>query len=767
MPYSSRCIQYNPNDWPILSGFTFAIRMNHISMKLCQTALFAFVILAAVFSFIDAASADSSFTAIKVDAATGSYTVAAGQPAWSFTGTVGIAVTDLKITYGKDAVGSYVRYSFEWTDVHPFAASIRYYPARSSFLFSITSKDALNGPTPDFPVFTSFPANLHKLSFTDYRFSPAVFSLEKTSTPWFLFDNDGTLAALSPASDFIVAQQHGDGVSSIASGLQPSVAAVPAGFTHKAVLTVGQGIESTIYKWGHVLTALSGKHAPNDNADLMLKYLGFWTDNGAYYYYNYDFSKGYANTLLGLDDEYLKKDNIPLHYLQLDSWWYMKSRTAPDGQLGGPKNASLPEGTWNAYGGTLDYSASPALFPQGLKAFDEKLGMPLVVHGRWIDPASPYHAQYKISGIAPIDPRYWKDRAKYLKENGVICYEQDWLSEIYPNSPEMATDIAVGDEFTDNMARATKADHETLQYCMATPRFFLQGSKYDNLTTIRTGDDLFIRSRWNDFIYTSAFANALNMRPWADVLFSTDTGSIVLAALSSGPVGVGDKIGAESVSNIMKVIRGDGAIIKPDVPLLPTDASILNDAADAHLPLISSTYTNNGQKTVYVFAFTRKGDSLFVSFLPASLGLSGPIYITSTYGISKKQDASDIFTDTLGATGWNYYQIAPVGRSGITFFGDANKFMGNGRIRIKSISDTPTRLTAVVNYDAARDSVVTLHGYSAVQPSVKAINGHLGAVSYNTSTKEFTVDVSAPPAPKPAAGTADPITQIKVELTVK
>jgi hypothetical protein len=738
-------------------------------MKLCQTALFAFVILTAVFpsTGAGAAAGNTASTAIKVDAATGSYSVTAGQLAWTFTGSVGTAVTDLKIMRGKDAIGSYTQDSFQWTDVHPFAASIRFYPARSSFLFSITSKDALNGPTPDFPAFTSFPANLHTLSFEDDVFSPPTFSLAKTSTPWFLFDNDGTLAALSPASDFVVAQQHGDGVGSIASGLQPSVAAVPAGFRHEAVLTVGQGIESTIYKWGHVLTSISGKPAPNDNADLMLKYFGYWTDNGAYYYYNYDLSKGYANTLLGLNDEYQKKDNIPLHYLQLDSWWYMKTRTSPDGKVGGPKNASLPEGTWNAYGGTLDYSASPALFPQGLAAFYREMGMPFVVHGRWIDPTSPYHAQYKISGVAPIDPKYWDDRAKYLKDNGVFCYEQDWFSDIYPNSPEMATNIDVGNEFTDNMARATKANHETMQYCMATPRFFLQGSKYDNLTTIRTSLDRFERNKWNNFIYTSALANALNMRPWADVFMSTEPGNIVIATLSAGPVGVGDRIGAESVPNIMKVIRGDGAIIKPDVPLIPTDASILNDASDAHLPLISSTYTNNGQKTVYVFAFTRKGDSSFVSFLPASLGLSGPVYVTSTYGIPKKQNAADPFTDTLGPIGWNCYQIAPIGKSGIAFFGDANKFVGNGRTRIESISDTSTGLTAVVNYDAARDGVVTLHGYSAAQPTVKTVNAHVGAVTFNTTTNEFTVDVSTPAAPKPAAGAADPITQIKVEIAVK
>ena len=194
----------------------------------------------------------------------------------------------------------------------------------------------------------------------------------------------------------------------------------------------------------------------------------------------------------------------------------------------------------------MDYSASPALFPQGLAAYQKAVGLPLVVHGRWIDPTSPYHQTYKISGIAAVDPRWWDDRTQYLKDSGVITYEQDWLSEIYPHSPEMASTLDAGPAFTDNMARATKQRGQTLQYCMPLPRFFLQGSHYDNLTTIRTSDDRFERGKWNDFLYTSLLADAMHIRPFTDVFFSTELDNLTLATLSSGPVGIGDAIGSES-----------------------------------------------------------------------------------------------------------------------------------------------------------------------------------------------------------------------------
>ena len=137
-------------------------------------------------------------------------------------------------------------------------------------------------------------------------------------------------------------------------------------------------------------------------------------------------------------------------------------------------------------------------------------------------------------------------RAQYLKDSGVITYEQDWLSAIYPNSPEMASTLTAGPAFTDNMARATKQRGQTLQYCMPLPQFFLQGSQYDNLTTIRTSDDRFKRSRWNDFLYTSLLADAMHIRPFTDVFMSTEMDNLTIATLSSGPVGIGDALGRES-----------------------------------------------------------------------------------------------------------------------------------------------------------------------------------------------------------------------------
>ena len=62
-----------------------------------------------------------------------------------------------------------------------------------------------------------------------------------------------------------------------------------------------------------------------------------------------------------------------------------KGVTGADGVRGKAKVERLPEGRWNRYGGTLEYRAHKALFPEGLDTISKSIGLPLITHGRWID----------------------------------------------------------------------------------------------------------------------------------------------------------------------------------------------------------------------------------------------------------------------------------------------------------------------------------------------------------------------------------------------
>src|SRR5205085_9373220 len=117
----------------------------------------------------------------------------------------------------------------------------------------------------------------------------------------------------------------------------------------------------------------------------------------------------------------MQKLGVPIRYVQLDSWWYSKTTTSASGKKGGEfKNKNLPRGEWNRYGGLLEYKAHKDLFPDGLAAFQQKLGLPLITHNRWVDRNSFYQERYRISGVAAIDPRFWDDIGDYLKSSGVM-----------------------------------------------------------------------------------------------------------------------------------------------------------------------------------------------------------------------------------------------------------------------------------------------------------------------------------------------------------
>ncbi len=565
-----------------------------------------------------------------IDPRSGRYQVLSRELNWTFTGELGDSTSHIQIKNGRDRLGIFQELRFSWRRRAPLDGSIRTYAGRPIVLFSISSKQPLaDAAAIRFPSFTGFPKDLHHFSYKNEEFAPRSFALEQTGTPWLLFDDQLRAVVLSPASNYLIASLRGDGTTEIASALNQGVVNLPADFTHKTLMAFDIGVNAAWDAWGIALTDLQASKRPSNDADIGLRYLGYWTDNGAAYWYNYDRARGYAGTLEALVQRY-RDEGIPLRYLQLDSWWYSKTLTGPDGEHLAPKNRGLPTEEWNRYGGLLKYEAHPGVFPDGLAAFQRKLGLPLITHNRWIDPESPYHRRYDISGLAAVDPKFWQEIMAYTSSAHVVTYEQDWLSVIYRYSPALGTTVAAGDAFTDGMARAAQVKGMSIQYCMALPRFFLQGSRYGNLTTIRTSGDAFTRSKWDAFLYTSRLASALGIWPWADVFMSTAADDVLIATLSAGMVGNGDEIGAENKENLLRAVRLDGVIVKPDTALLPIDAMYTADAsatpgADASRslpPMIAAAHTVHGAlRTAYVVAYSRGSERAKAAFTPAQVGI--------------------------------------------------------------------------------------------------------------------------------------------------
>jgi hypothetical protein len=196
------------------------------------------------------------------------------------------------------------------------------------------------------------------------------------------------------------------------------------------------------------------------------------------------------------------------------------------------------------------------------------------------------------------------------------------------------------------------------------------------------------------------------------------------------------------------------------------DQSYVADAKNENAPLTASTYTDrNGTKTEYIFAFNGKNKPASeVKFKLADFGLDGSAYVCDGFsGTARRLDAGAEFSAPLAENADAFYVVAPVGKSGIAFLGDKDKFVGTGKQRIRSLQDEAGKLTAKVEF-AASETAVVLHGYAAQSPKVTVQNGAADKVQYDSATGHFTVGIRPDSKATLDKSGADPVRHVTVVL---
>jgi hypothetical protein len=654
----------------------------------------------------------------------GGYQLAFSATGWHLDGKFPERPSSIQTAAGQDSIGAYQSVSATFHN-GTRSADILVYQNSPVALFRDISHTAVPNNNP-VPVFASLPAGLMKFSYQQKEFGIYEFGALGIEGPWALFDKQGDVLLVSPADHFQVSRLEESADHAAASRIVKSIQALPAGFSHGTLIVFGKGMNDTFATWGNALLALSGKQRPTNKANVVLAKFGYWTDRGAKYYYNFDPALGYTGTLLAIRDQF-QKLGIPLAYMQLDSWWYPK----------GDNRKWNSAGSELAYGEDV-YEADQELFPRGLAAFQQQLGLPIMTHARWISTASPYRRQYRMSRNSIIDPRFWTSTAGYLAHAGVVTYEQDWLNE--NARPEL--NLTDPQAFFGEMSAAMRSKGITIQYCMPLPSDYMASTQYPNVQTIRVSDDRFERERWDSFLYDSRLASAVGLWPWSDVFFSGELPNLILATLSAGPVGVGDALGGTNAGNISAAIRRDGVILKPDVPLLPIDAMYATDATSPDAPMIAMAQTSFGSMTErYVFAYSRTASEAAINVPLTDLGVSGPV---SAYDwvmhkgevVSRGETVHMKFAD-----GWGYEVLAPINSKGLALLGDLKQIVPAGKQRIATLEDRGT-LTATINFAPGED-VVAISGYAAHRPKIKALKGKLKSVAYDPKTELFDLQVAS------------------------
>ena len=401
----------------------------------------------------------------------GLYSIVASPQGWGFQGTVG-AAQNLAVSSGTDQVGTWHQISFTHSTAR--SSSIRLYDSQPAALFTTQylQGGANAGP---FPSFDIYPQGLFTFNYNglwSYRFGAL-----NNRAPWVFFDGHANTFILSPASNFMTAVGQYGSSGALEMPIDPSIATLPAGFTLSTLLSFGSGINATFDSWGGTLTGLAGKTRQANDSSALLNQLSYWTDAGTAYYYKFGDPSSYVPQLLAMKPLY-SSVNIPFGSLELDSWYYPKGSPA----------------SWTSNGSGMDtFVADPSIFPQGLLAFQQSLGVPLITHARWIDASSPLRSEYQISGNVAIDPKYWQAYASYMTANGVEFFEQDWLA----TQAATAFNLTDPDAFMDSMAAALGAAGRTIVYCMPLSTHIMESSKYSNVVAVRVSDDAFKRARWD------------------------------------------------------------------------------------------------------------------------------------------------------------------------------------------------------------------------------------------------------------------------------
>ncbi len=651
----------------------------------------------------------------------GSYEIAVPNPAWRFAGSLGGSPSNLAVVSGIDATsGAYSEISFDFcTDARRHAA-IRTYFASPAVVFTVSLPSG--GPnTFSFPALTVYPKGLRHIAFSG-TFAFPTFQGWNDESPWVSFDSAMNTVILSPASHFMVARTGCLPTGELGSGISQQITSLPAGFAQLTLLVIENGINRAFDDWGKLLTGVTGKVRPANDADVTLNRLGYWTDAGSSYYYTTEPGLAYPQTLSAVQADFAKQ-GIALGYVQLDSWFY-------------PKGAAAD---WTSMtDGIYEYVAASPPFASSLATFQGSLGIPLVAHARWIDPASPYQQRYRMSGTVSIDPLYWSAVASFLGDSGSAGFEQDWLAD----KATTAYNLTDGDDFLGNMASALGRRNVNIQYCSATARHFLQSAKYNNVTTIRTSQDRFDQTRWTNFLYASRLASAVGAWPFTDVFMTCETGNVLVATLSAGPLGVGDRIGKLNAGNLLRAVRTDGVIVKPDVPLAPIDSSFWNDSLNAQAPMIAATYSDFGDLRGWYFFLYAQGANTQAQFRLSDAGVNGPVFLydySSDTGRVVQPD--ELLSED--ATGYRYLVAAPIGKSGIALLGDTGQFVTLGKKRVAALADDGVVHVSLAF--AAGEQSRTLQGYSPDPPIVTAGTGVAGTRSYDPATGRFTVEVRPGP----------------------
>jgi hypothetical protein len=504
--------------------------------------------------------------------------------------------------------------------------------------------------------------------------------------PMMLIAPDNRTLLIAPLDSFH--EQVGAVEGGVRIGWHGDLDVVPEGFTTELALWSAVSPRVALAEWGHELqqrysTARAGRYD-----DDLLRHPSYWTDNGAAYWYKSEPGRTTTETLVDTVED-LRARGVPFSTVQLDSWWYPHQTLRP-----------FNTAEWVVPPtGLMRWEPRDDVVPDGITALRTALGdPPLAAHCRHLSSQSPYLDEFEcwVDGdrAHPTGPGLYERYLDQCVEWGIETFEHDWLIECFLGVRGLREQPGRARAWQEGLDRAAGRRNVTLQWCMPSPADLCQTVTLANITSIRTsGDHGYLVSAgylWAWFLYTNVVADALGLFPYKDVFHTRSEHAEVealLSALSTGPVGIGDRLGEADPAIVRRTCRADGMLVKPDSPVKAVDAGFRKWATSRGQLLTGTTASGRSLYVVTLNCTDRDASGRVVP--PITERSLAWDWRAQTATVVEPGDGWDV---ALPALGWDYRVVAPI-VDGVAVIGDPGLYATAGDMRLHHVTgDTATVL---------------------------------------------------------------------------
>ncbi len=469
---------------------------------------------------------------------------------------------------------------------------------------------------------------------------------------------------------------------------------VPAGFSTTLGVYESRSVTDALSRWRADLAVSLDRVGDN----VLSTHLSYWTDNGAAYWYRTEPGRTIADSVVDVV-EALRSDDVPVRSVELDSWFYDHVVARPITEIGYPEEVP-PTGMlrWEPRVDAFGDAGG-----QQVADLSRRLGLPLVLHSRHIAPESPYVTDegWWVGRYAaqPQDPAFFRRWFDDAQQWGATVIEQDWMQVYWFAVRELRAVPGRAEAWQralDEHAGATGVD---LLWCMATPADLMLAASLDRVIAVRTSDDYRFNDDpaflWTWFLVVNRLADCLGLPVFKDCFFSNpavhdrpdenDDASggdaidgdrhaeleAALAALSNGPVGIGDRIGRTDRGIVMRTCDDDGRLRRLDGPIAAIDRCLFGGPARGDdLMWATTSATNDAGTWTYVLAINT---SIGGEFIDDVFDLSGE---STVYDWRRRTSRAAASIDLgLDAKDWALFVVSPPGRPAAGSVGDPDRYV--------------------------------------------------------------------------------------------